>query len=267
MEEPEEPADAPDAPDVPVAPDTPEAPGAPRPRSRRRRRTALFLAGAAVLGVVAGTCTGYLVQAHRAPTKLPSLAQPALAQAKGDGPEPLSAAQDRRVRTDGDLRTLLLKKPAGARKAEWLGGSDGWMDLADYAESYDKPAGAFGDLISAEFRRAALTGWDVGSHRTVEIRLVQYRQLESTEAADAVDNAQYWAGKGGGTDSWPLPGTGSGQVYVQTRPHTEAGYLPTYTAEAHAYRGDIAMEMWITDTRPVTKATIMDLAKRQMERL
>ena len=34
-------------------------------------------------------------------------------------------------------------------------------------------------------------------------------------------------------------------AYVHTRPKTEAGYLPLYSAEAHAWRGDIAMEALI----------------------
>ncbi|MGJ3560129.1 hypothetical protein ACR6C2_22135 [Streptomyces sp. INA 01156] len=94
------------------------ADAAARPRPRPRGRTTLLIAAAAVLGVVAGTCTGYLVQAGREPTALPSLSQPVLTQKKqkeGQEPAPLSAAQDRRVKTDGDLRKLLLKKPRGAR--------------------------------------------------------------------------------------------------------------------------------------------------------
>lgn len=58
------------------------------PRVRRRGRTALLIATAAVLGLVGGACAGYLIQADREPTKLPSLSQPVVAQAKGAGPEP-----------------------------------------------------------------------------------------------------------------------------------------------------------------------------------
>ncbi|MFE9444754.1 hypothetical protein ACFYO2_38590 [Streptomyces sp. NPDC006602] len=268
MEVPEEVADAPVAPVAPVDALAPPAQLAAQvtPRRRRRGRTALLIVGAAVLGLVAGTCGGYLVQADREPTKLPSLSQPTLPQAKGKGPEPLSAAQDRRVKTDGDLRKLLLKKPGGAKKADWLAGSDGWMDLAGYADMYEKPDEIFGDLVGDEFRRAAVTGWESGT-TTLEIRLIQYRQEESPAAADAVENSQYWAEDKDATDSWTVPGTGSGMAYVHTDPETEAGYLPLYSAEAHAWRGDIAMEIWIYDTKPISKKKIMDLAERQMERL
>ncbi|MET7478578.1 hypothetical protein ABZT17_30020 [Streptomyces sp. NPDC005648] len=258
MEVPEEVTDKPVA---EVAPDTSVTPG-----RRRRGRTALLIAGAAVLGVVAGTCTGYLIQADREPTRLPSLSQPALAQTKGRGPEPLSAAQDRQVRVDGDLRKLLVRKPSGTKKADWLS-EDGWMDLAEYAKSYTKPATMFNSLIHDELRRVAVTGWETGGNRTVEIHLVQYRQQESLEAGDSSDNGEYWAEKTAGTDSWSIPGTGSGRAYVHKRPETKAGYLPLYSAEAFAYRGDITMEIYVYDTKPIPKATIMDLAKRQMERL
>ncbi|MEU0248678.1 hypothetical protein ABZ192_31045 [Streptomyces sp. NPDC006235] len=239
----------------------------PGSRRRGRGRTPALIGAGAVLGLVAGTCAGYLVQVDRAPTKLPSLAQPSLAQATGDGPEPLSAARDRRVKTDGDLRKLLLKKPRGARDAGYLMGDEGWLDLAGYAAYYKKPGEMFGELVSDEFRRAAVTGWRVGGTYQVEIRLVQYRQEEVLTAVDRTGNSQYWAEAEGGTDSWAVPGTGDGRAYVHNRPENEPGYVPVYTAEAHAWRGDIAVEVWVTDTKPIPKAKILNLAERQMERL
>ncbi|WP_262061474.1 hypothetical protein [Streptomyces sp. STR69] len=234
---------------------------------RRRGRTTLLIAVAAVLGVVAGTCTGFLVQADRTPDKLPSLSQPVLTQAKGPAPEPLSATQDRQVKVDGDLRKLLLKRPSGARAADNTLGEDGWLSLDAYAETYDKPDTAFGDLGMAQFRRAAVINWQVTSTRYVEIRLVQYRQEVDLAASGAAKNAYYWAEREPDTDQWPIPGTGDGMVYVHNSPEHKAGYLDKYQAEAHAWRGDIALEMWIDDTKPVSKKAIMDLAERQMERL
>jgi len=227
---------------------------------RRRGRTTLLIATAAVLGLVAGTCAGFLVQADREPTKLPSLSQPVVKQAKGDGPEPLSAAQDRKVKTDSDLRKLLLRRPKGTQ--EYSTGDDGWMDIAAYSEEYTEPDDIFSGRVDDEFRRAAVTGWSEGSAYTVEIRLVQYRQEENLAAAESIHS---W--KVTGTRSWAVPGTGEGMAYVDTRPDTKPGYLPMYEAQAHAYRGDIAMEIWIFDTKPIPKKTIMDLAKRQMGRL
>ncbi|MFE7275363.1 hypothetical protein [Streptomyces sp. NPDC057623] len=247
--------------------DVPEERGEATPLPRRRGRTALLIAGSVVLGLVAGTCAGYLVQADREPTKLPSLSQPTLKQSAGEAPEPLSAARDRRVKTDGDLRKLLLRKPAGAKDLEWLSGLDGWQDMASFAGNYEKPDVMFTELVSDEFRRAAVTGWQVGSSYTVEIRLVQFRQEERVSAPGTTDNDQYWAADEDSTDSWPVPGTGDGMAYVHNKPEAEAGYLPVYSAEAHAWRGDIAMQIWVYADEPVSKKRIMDLAQRQMGRL
>ncbi|WP_432082557.1 hypothetical protein [Streptomyces sp. WAC 04229] len=238
---------------------------APR-RHRRGRRTALLICTAAVLGLVAGTCTGYLVQADREPTKLPSLAQPLLAPAEGEAPKRLPASQDRRVRTDGDLRELLLKKPRGTKDAEWLEGADGWMDLATYAETYVRPGDEFEQQLKDEFRRAAVTAWDSGTY-SVEIRLVQFRQEEVLAAAESSSQAQYWVMDDPDAEGSPIPGTGEGMVFAFAEPETEAGYEPVYNAQAHARRGDIVMEIWVTGAKPVGKKMIMDLAKRQMERL
>ncbi|MFF3406787.1 hypothetical protein ACFYW8_11320 [Streptomyces sp. NPDC002742] len=232
------------------------------PRARRRGRTTLLIATAAVLGLVAGTCAGYLIQADRVPTKLPSLSQPVVAQAKGDGPEPLSAAQDHRVKTNGDLRKLLLPRPKGTKVPDWAPEQDGWLDMAAYAHSLEDSDVAFGRLAKAEFRRAAGVSWTVGSNGNTQIRLVQYRQEENLSAADRASDWYVYGSSG----EWPLPGASDGMVYL-FKPEREAGYLPLYKAQATASRGDIAMEIWIYDSKPIPKSKIMDLAKRQLERL
>ncbi|MEU6160145.1 hypothetical protein [Streptomyces sp. NPDC047130] len=242
----------------------PEAvPGSAAPR--RRGRTTALIAAAAVLGLVGGTCAGYLIQADRAPTKLPSLSQPELKQAEGEGPDPLPAAQDRKVRTDGDLRKLLVKKPEGAKDltAEITG--DGWMEVPAFAETFDEPGEAFSAHVAAQLRRIAVVYWEKGNQFT-EVRLAQYRHEEYLEAAELTERQNGFA-EGEGADSRPLPGTADGMVHVLHEPTREAGYLPMYQARAFAYRGDISLQIWITDSRPIPKKTIMDLAKRQMERL
>ncbi|MBC2865700.1 hypothetical protein H1R13_11995 [Streptomyces mexicanus] len=236
-----------------------EPPTAPR----RHRRTALLIAVAAGLGAIAGICTGYVVQAGQDPTPLPPLSQPVIRQAK-TGAEPLSAAADRRVKTDGDLRKLLLRKPSGARAAENLQGDDGWLDMAAYAKAYDHPDDEFGHLIETEFRRAAVTGWTSGS-TSVEVRLIQYRQEETLGARAATKNNQYWKEAEPGTRTLPVPGTTDGQAYVRSRP--DSGVDRAYGAEAYAWRGDIAVEIFVRDSKPVSGAKVVDLAERQMERL
>ncbi|MFS8199219.1 hypothetical protein ACLVWQ_11090 [Streptomyces sp. CWNU-52B] len=233
---------------------------------RRRGRTTLLIATAAVLGLVAGTCTGYLIQADREPTALPSLSQPAVAQAEGKGPEPLSAAQDRRVRTDGDLRKLLVERPSGTRDVTDTEGTDGWLDLDTFANDYTEPKVAYRNLVDDEFRRTAVTAWRTGSTYTAVVELVQYRQDEGLTARDWTENEQNVRAERG-MDSWPVPGTGDGMAYVQKQPENKAGYLPMYSAQAYAWRGDIAVQIYLYDSKPLPKAKILDLAEQQMERL
>ncbi|WP_238431791.1 hypothetical protein [Streptomyces cavernae] len=240
-----------------------DSPGA---RSGSRTRLAPLIGAAAALGVLVGTCAGYLVQVQRAPTPLPPLSQPYLTQAKGAGPERLPAAQDREVKTEGDLRKLLVPRPSGAQDPLFNAGADGWLSLPEYAGLFKKPAQAFSGLIADGFRRAAVADWREGKYN-VEIRLVQYRQEERLAAKEAVENAKYWSEVDPGTTSRPVPGTGDGRVYVHSEPARESGAVPLYTAEAFAWRGDIAMEIWAYDSEPVPMKKIMGLAERQMGRL
>ncbi|MDQ0581889.1 hypothetical protein [Streptomyces rishiriensis] len=249
-----------------AAPDA--AAEAPLPRPRRRRgRTTLLIAGAAALGVVAGVCAGFIVQADREPTALPPLSQPVLEQGKGEV-EPLSAAQDRRVKTDGDLRKLLITRPKGAKDTAFAVDSDGWADLATYAAEYTRPGTTFNNLVDDEFRRAAMASWRVGESYNVEIALVQFRQESKAAASEWAENGEYWAEDEDDTRSWPIPGAeDNGTAYVHDTPEQEAGYLPMYTAEAYAWRGDICVEIQVYDSKPISKAKIMDLAQRQVGKL
>lgn len=218
-----------------------------------------------MLGLIAGTCAGYLVQAGREPTALPPLSQPDLTRAEGGAPRPLSAAQDRKVKVDGDLRALLLRKPAGAGAFPPGGDMDGWAGLPELADTYGDPADGYGWLLSKEFRRAAVTGWHEGT-RTVQIRLIQFRQQEVFGARETAEDDDYWARQGGEADSGAIPGTGDGMAYAYRKARTRYG-VRQYLARAHAWRGDVEMEIWIDDTKPVPKRAVLDLAERQMERL
>ncbi|GAA0626550.1 hypothetical protein GCM10010394_66620 [Streptomyces crystallinus] len=214
-----------------------------------------------MLGVVAGLCTGYLVQADRAPTPLPPLSQPALAQAKGKAPAPLSATRDHKAVSDGDLRTLLLKRPAGASEAEQPAGHDGWMSMSEYAEGFTQPGAAFSALVSKEFRRAAVTDWRDGS-LGVEIRLIQFRDERAVASQGALDDAQKWANQESGHTA-AIPGSGNGRVYT-------GGDLDSgghHRAEAFARRGSVLMEMWLDSDEPIAPQKALDLAQRQWERM
>jgi hypothetical protein len=220
-----------------------------------------LIAAAAALGLVGGACGGFLIQADREPTALPSLTQPELKQAGGEGPDPLPAAQDRKVRTDGDLRDLLLKTPKGKKEIE-----RGWMSIAEYSSTSEGDESSLPYDLTDEFRRAATVSWRESSTRYVEIRLVQYRHETSLGALKNAER-QATGALADGAREYEIPGTGDGAVFVLDQPEREPGYLPRYETRATASRGDIALQMWVTDVRPLGKDAIMELATRQMERL
>lgn len=242
-----------------------------RPRGRRRRgRTAGLIACAAVLGVVAGTCTGYVIQAGRAPDPLPPLSQPVMAQSKGKAPQPLSAERDRQVKMDGDLRKLLVPKPRGAKSLSGRNQpSDGWVSILEASEGYLRPDGAFTGMVNSAFRRAVSVTWREG--RTgVQVRLTQYRDEEAVASADKVADIQTWAESDPDHPSTlgePIPGSGTGMVYVNAEPDREPGYVPLYAAQASAARGDVLMEIWFTSPDPISKKRAMQVARDQWERL
>ncbi|MFC8591058.1 hypothetical protein [Streptomyces atroolivaceus] len=253
------------------APAPPPTPARPRPRGR----TALLIAAAALLGVSGGTAVGYGIQAQRPPTPLPALSQtelayPAKALPADKTPAPLPASQDRRVRTDGDLRKLLVDRPAGwsdDEEADWL--DDGWMTVGSLAREFKNEAHMFEYFIESDVRRIAGAAWRKGEHREAEIRLVQFSSGVDTAAADFADGQRSYMSaseNGAGNEGDAVEGSGSGRYYVYGV-ERKPGYEPFYRARAVMHRGDIMIEINLYDTRPISKKDIRTLAERQLERV
>jgi hypothetical protein len=259
----------------PVIPEpAPEAAPAPPRPPRRRGRTTLIIAVAAILGVLAGAGAGYEIQYKRPNTPLPPLAQAKLKQPKGAAPsaKPLTAAEDTLVTYDGDLRKLLLKKPKGAKDYTDSYTDNHWMSEYDYAESYKKPEVMFQLLASNGFRRIAATGWSTGSYSSyteTEISLVQFRDdAEAYTPERLSDEQSYMADKDyAGNHGKDIPGSVDGTAWVYSKPDIKAGYLPLYTARALARHGNVMVDVWVFSSRSISMSTIQSLAKRQLERL
>ncbi|MDX3853266.1 hypothetical protein [Streptomyces sp. AK02-01A] len=256
-------------------PEPQPAPARPTRPPRRRGRTILLIAAAAVLGVVGGVAVGYTVQADRAPTPLAALSQPGLAYPakslpKGKEADPLSAKEDNRVRTDGDLHKLLLTKPSGARDGAAYGVGDGWLSLSGYALDFESEDYMFEELASADLRRIAVTSWEQDEYRVTNIVLVQFQDGSTMGAVDHGEGQQAYMPdpeEGAGNSGDPIKGSGNGRYYVyKPRPET-ARYLASYRARAVAQRGNIMIEINILDTKPISKKDIRTLAERQLERL
>ncbi|MCM2577306.1 hypothetical protein [Streptomyces meridianus] len=272
--EPAPPSAPPESPGPPPGPANPPSdPASPDARRRPRAGTTALIACAAVLGVLTGTCAAYTVQSERPPTPLPPLSQAKLPYpeplAEGKGPAPLSAARDRLVRTDGDLRKLLLRKPKGAEEARFARARNGWIDPYGYARGFETPDLMLRDLLQQELRRVASTEWEQNGSRFVAITLVQFRDEQVAASPDFLAGQQLYMPRAehAGNAGKPLPGLGDGRFYVFDKPFSEAGYLPMYTARAVARRGDVVMDLWIHDAEPISESAVSSLARKQMERL
>ncbi|MEV6332480.1 hypothetical protein [Streptomyces sp. NPDC051909] len=239
------------------------------PRRRRGGRTLALLAAAAVLGIVGGVAVGYGVQAEREPTPLPplnqvGLAYPAKPAAKGQEPPALAVADDRGLKTEGDLRKLLLPKPAGAKDVPFAP-EDRWLSVSSYAGDFDSPAGAFEYLMDGGIRRVASTAWQVGEYKTVQINLVQFRSNDRLGAADHAAEQRDYMDEDSGYGQ-PIKGSAEGRTYLLPV-EKEEGYLDLYEARALFHRGDVMVQIFVTDTKKVSQKEITSLAERQLGRL
>ncbi|MCX4691943.1 hypothetical protein [Streptomyces sp. NBC_01408] len=235
---------------------------------RRRGRTTLLIAGAAVLGVLAGTVTGYAVQYHRAPTALPPLAQQGLVAPKPLAPDDTTTHRtinaNRWHKSDDDLSKLLLEAPSGAKPI----GTPGYMGLDSLAALYERPDKAFAGLQDDGFRRAVSTAWEQGDRYT-EIQLMQYKDRRGAvrDMGGASDAISEDAGNPGSEIAGLPPA--DAHVWVFSQLTQEDGYHPLRQARAVVRRGDVVAEIFYTDAggAAISENDIIDLAKRQLERL
>ncbi|MFI8001573.1 hypothetical protein [Streptomyces sp. NPDC086010] len=257
--------------------DTPAGPPAVVVHPRRRGRTALLIGAAALLGVSAGTAVGYGIQAERPPTRLPALSQaelvyPAKALPADKAPAPLPASQDRLVRTGGDLRKLVMKRPAGWSDDRSAGAGaldDGWMSVDAYAHEFNQEGSQLEYLLESDVRRVAGAAWKKGAYRQANVRLVQFRSgaiAEASSYAEGQRSYMPWRKDGAGNEGDPVKGSGSGRYYLYPV-ERKAGYMPSYRARAVMHRGDIMVEINVFDTEPIGKKDIRTLAERQLELL
>ncbi|MEV6681751.1 hypothetical protein AB0N09_33500 [Streptomyces erythrochromogenes] len=250
-------------------PDTSATAATPAPRRRRAGRTTLLIAGAAVLGVLAGTVTGYAVQYHREPTPLPPLAQQ-----KMDGPKPaaMNDATSRRSinatrwhKADEDLAKKLLDLPGGAQDS-FSGPVSTDAFSADY---FLEPSEAVGSLIR-DAKRLATARWSENDRNFIEINLLQFRDREGADGF-YTEIVRYMPEKDhAGNTGKDLPGAPAdfGHMWIDSKAHEKPGYHPLRQARAVVRRGDIVMSIEYTNNRgEVDEKALVELAKRQMERL
>lgn len=264
---------------TPVTPDTPETretpdtadmtAAAPAPR-RRPGRTTLLIAGAAALGVLAGAVTGYAVQYHRDPTPLPPLAQQKLVTPKALVPDDATTNKtinaNRWHKTDDDISKLLIEAPGGAKIIE----EPGYDTLDSFATHFERPGPALSDLASDSFRRVATEMWEEDD-RVTEVRLVQFNDFAGANEFQRDQSGYMSEKKFAGNGGAAIPGVPAdlGHVWVFSELREKPGYYPLRQSRAIVRRGDIVVEVFYNDKRGrnISQSDVIDLAKRQLERL
>ncbi|WP_441251045.1 hypothetical protein [Kitasatospora sp. McL0602] len=233
------------------------------PSTGGRRRTARLLVAALLLGPVLGAGVGYTVQATRRPTPLPPLqvSMPTYPDSVLDAKAAAEAAP-KPLGIDGDLRKLLIAKPADAGSWDNYGRGDmsGWISPGEKAMTYGKADREFTSLLADGFRRDAIVAWEKNDVK-YRIELIQYASDHTADAISSV-NALSEA------DAHPLDGTSTGYY---TAPATQMTYAESteqyYYGRAVARRGDVVMRISLFSPGQVNADELQDLAKRQWERL
>ncbi|MEU6296012.1 hypothetical protein [Streptomyces erythrochromogenes] len=251
------------------APD-PDTSATPVPRRGGARRTVLLIAGAAVLGVLAGTVTGYAVQYHREPTALPPLAQQDV-----KGPKPLAVKDATTLRSinanrwhtaDEDLVKKLVEVPGGARDV-----FSGQQSPEEFSiEHYENPSGGLGGLIADGVRRIAAVRWSVNDRDFVQITLLQFQNRKGAESFQSGVNDYMPTKEFAGNNGREVPGVPEdfGRLWIDSEADEEPGYHPFRAGTAVVRRGDIVMYLRYTNNRgKIDEKVVVELAQRQAGRL
>lgn len=222
-----------------------------------KRRTGLLFSGAVALGLAGGAVSGFAVQHSRPPTPLPPVPHTvvaAVAPAAADKPDPDT---DDGAKLDGDLRELLVDRPADAHDDPLLPARS-WLTIGNLAEYFEHPDRELATLNEEEFRRAARTVWDRPDGTQVEIDLVQFR---STDGA-----GQFFTDTKDLMNAWTTTPAGTGTGYVGQDPDkTPRGLYIGYGLVQH---GTVVEQLFVTrKAGPPELGDLMELTKEQADRL
>lgn len=222
-----------------------------------KRRTGLLFSSAVALGLAGGAVSGFLIQRARPATPLPPIRQTLAAAAQPGAADPRDAATDDGAKLDGDLRAVLMAKPAGAKDTQDFTTRD-WFTIGDLAEYYKQPQDALAKLNSYQFRRAARAGWTLTDGTTVEVDLIQFR---STDGA-----SEYFTMTGFPMDPTASTVQGTASGYVGRYMQKDAG--GKYTAYGLVRHGDVVEQVFVSRSKDVpTTDEAMAVTKGQADLL
>ncbi|MFL6117901.1 MAG: hypothetical protein ACJ786_42085 [Catenulispora sp.] len=221
------------------------------------RRTGVLFSSAVALGLAGGLGIGFGIQHARPATPLPPISH-----TLGSAVVPLAAvtpdpATDDGAKLDGDLRDLLLAKPAGA-KDDALIPARGWLTAGNLAEYFGKPDQEFAALNAEHFRRAARAVWVAADGTRVEVDLVQFRTGD--------DAGSFFAAVGFPQDLTASAVAGTGTGYVGR--YDAKGRDGMFTGYGLVRHGDVVEQVFLERKQgPPGTEDVMQVTKEQADRL
>lgn len=222
-----------------------------------KRRTGLLFSSAVAVGLVGGVVSGFAIQHARPATPLPPIAHTltsAVVPLAAVTPDPKT---DDGAKLDGDLRDLLLAKPAGAKDDALIPARD-WLTIGDLAEYFRKPDGEFTALNAEHFRRAARAVWVAADGTRVEIDLVQFRSGD--------DAGTYFAAEGFAVDASSPTVAGTGTGYLGW--YDAKGRDGMFTGYGLVRHGDVVEQVFLDRKQgPPSTDDVMKVTKEQADRL
>ncbi|MFD5429847.1 hypothetical protein [Streptomyces sp. NPDC127084] len=121
-------------------------------------------------------------------------------------------------------------------------------------------------MMASDFRRVACASWEQGEYKSTFIQLIQFRTAAAANE-HATGQLHYVAGEDWSSESGDaLKGSGNGH-YAASKLRNKPGYLQMYRARAVFQRGDVMVDIFVFDTKRISKNEIRTLAERQLERL
>jgi hypothetical protein len=231
-----------------------------RPKKKRRWLRAVgWVAAAAVIVTMTGA-TGYVADHHHVHIGV----YPEPASSYHASPAPIKTTPPARDH-GGDLRRFLLPKPPSAD--HWVNheAPNGTMNIKQLAFFYDDPKSGAAYLKSAGFKNGATAVWQDSAKNIVEIRLERFDtandaysfyQDDIGSVPDARDTK--------GTTGAPVLRADRGAMVFSGGKKEKDG---TFTSKGIAYRGDVFVEIWVTQTAPESAALTEGLIYQQWNRL
>ncbi len=223
----------------------PDGSGAP-PAAPRRRRAGIVAVTVVVLVVLAGALTAAVLVYHPSDRA---------ASRSGSHPSETPVAGT----YSGDLRQLLLARPATAQPVKDPISADGVLSLDQAAQITHPEAETKVQLLAFDYQRGAAVQWRDGDAEVI-IRLFQFASPHSAQGyQDALDETFAPAFF---DQAPPTVQVAGGHVYVSKRPLDERGIL----GNATAVRGNLLMIVTRYQSTSVV-GPIMDLATSQYAHL